>query len=121
MTTEPTEAPISDDDFLKVCGLLNAAGVRYLIAGGFAVMLHQVPTFTADVDVLIEESEDNYLRVIEALSHLMDGAALSSWNTPDARRPRLEANPRNDATSRCQKYLDKAVGDGKKKIHHEPS
>ncbi len=66
---------ISDDDLLKVCSLLNASGARYLIAGGFAVVMHQVPRFTADVDILIEESEENYLRVIEALSKLADGAA----------------------------------------------
>jgi hypothetical protein len=39
------------------------------------VILHHVPRFTQDVDVLVEENEDNYRRVIAALSQLEDGAA----------------------------------------------
>ena len=35
--------------------------------------------------------------------------ALSCWNTPDARGPRLEANLRYSTKSRCQKCLGKAV------------
>ncbi len=35
--------------------------------------------------------------------------ALPSWNTPDTRGHRLQANPWNDATSRWQKCLGKAV------------
>ncbi len=66
---------ISEDSLLKVCRLLNEKQVRYLVVGGFAVALHQVNRFTKDVDVLVEPSEDNLRRVIEALSGLEDGAA----------------------------------------------
>jgi hypothetical protein len=74
MKPEQAAGP-TEDDFLKVCRLLNESGAHYLIVGGFALMMHDVPRFTADVDVLIEESDDNYRRVIEALSQLADGAA----------------------------------------------
>lgn len=65
----------SDDDLLKVIRLLNEAGARYLVIGGFAAILHQIPRFTRDVDILIEEDENNYTRIISALSQLADGAA----------------------------------------------
>jgi len=66
---------VSEESLLKVCRLLNEQGVHYLIAGGFAVALHQVPRFTADVDLLIEDNDENFARVIEALAGLADGAA----------------------------------------------
>lgn len=60
---------------LLVCRLLNEAGARYLIAGAYAMILNSAIRATEDVDVLIEKSEDNYERVIKALSRLADGAA----------------------------------------------
>lgn len=69
------EGGASDESLLKVCRLLNEEGARYLVAGGFAVIMHRVPRFTQDIDLLIEEDEENYLRVIAALSRLEDGAA----------------------------------------------
>lgn len=65
----------SDDSLLKVCRLLNEQGAKYIVAGGFAVILHRVPRFTRDVDLLIEESEENFRRVIDALAQMEDGAA----------------------------------------------
>jgi hypothetical protein len=65
----------SDEDLLKVVRLLNAEGARYLVVGGFATILHQVPRFTRDVDILIAEDEANFAKVISALSRLADGAA----------------------------------------------
>jgi len=60
---------------LRVCALLNAAGARYLVAGGHACILHGIVRTTEDVDVLIEPTEENAARVICALAQLEDGAA----------------------------------------------
>ncbi len=73
--TEPPAQGASDDDLLKVCQLLNEAGARYLICGGFAVILHAVPRATKDVDLLILDSPENFDRVLQALRKLPDGAA----------------------------------------------
>jgi len=59
---------------LKVCSLLNDAGAHYLVVDGQAVILHGLVRTTEDVDILIEASETNALKVWEALSHLHDGA-----------------------------------------------
>ena len=60
---------------LRVCSLLNNHDVRYLVAGGYACILHGLVRTTEDVDILIEESTDNYCRIIDALSELEDHAA----------------------------------------------
>ena len=59
---------------LRVCALLNQHGAKYLIAGGYACILHGMVRTTEDVDILIDESPDNYQRVIDALSELEDHA-----------------------------------------------
>jgi predicted nucleotidyltransferase len=63
------------DPLLKVCSLLNEQGARYLVVGGYALILHGLVRTTEDVDLLVEDSEDNYRRVIAALSQLEDHAA----------------------------------------------
>ena len=66
---------------LRVCGLLNAAGANYLVAGAYAMILNSVIRATEDVDILIEDSRENFQRVIDGLSTLADGAAREL--TPD--------------------------------------
>lgn len=60
---------------LKVGRLLNEAGAKYLVAGAYAMILNSVIRATEDVDILIENSTENFERVIAALSRLADGAA----------------------------------------------
>ena len=60
---------------LKVCRLLNHAGAQYLVIGGQACILHGLVRTTEDVDLLIEPTELNCRRVIDALAQLADGAA----------------------------------------------
>ncbi|MFL5493315.1 MAG: DUF6036 family nucleotidyltransferase, partial [Gemmatimonadales bacterium] len=68
-----SNAPVSR--LLTVCRLLNAAGVRYVIVGGFALALHGAIRATKDVDVLIEPTLDNARRALEALEGLTWGIA----------------------------------------------
>jgi hypothetical protein len=53
-----------------VCGLLNAARVKYVVIGGFALALHGVVRATKDIDVLIEATLDNVQRALKALAGL---------------------------------------------------
>ena len=59
----------------RVCALLNKHGANYLIIGAQACILHGMIRTTADVDILVEENEENYKRIIAALAELPDGAA----------------------------------------------
>lgn len=60
---------------VTVCRLLNEAGVRYVIVGGFALALHGAVRATKDVDVLIDPTIDNARRALEALRGLTYGIA----------------------------------------------
>ncbi|HPJ37608.1 MAG TPA: hypothetical protein PLT75_04145 [Spirochaetota bacterium] len=51
-------------EFLK---LLDAHNVEYLLIGGYAVTFHGYPRATADMDVFINASPDNAVRVDEVL------------------------------------------------------
>jgi len=60
---------------LLVCSLLNKHEVRYLVVGGHACILHGLVRTTEDVDILIQDDEENFRRVIAGLSEMSDGAA----------------------------------------------
>jgi hypothetical protein len=65
----------SHSPLLRVCQLLNDVGAKYLICGAQACILHGLVRTTEDVDILIEATEENCQRTIEALGKLEDGAA----------------------------------------------
>jgi len=54
----------------RILKALNAASVRYLVAGGLAVVAHGYMRFTADVDLIVDLQEGNVRRAIEALAAL---------------------------------------------------
>jgi hypothetical protein len=70
LTREP-EIP----DLAHVCRLLNEAGARYVLVGGFAIIAHGYPRFTADIDLLVEPGHENEEKVLSALAKLPDGVA----------------------------------------------
>jgi hypothetical protein len=67
------------DLVLQVCEALNREGVRYLVIGGIACILHGYARATEDVDVLIERSLPNAERTLEALGRLGWGFA-GEWS-----------------------------------------
>lgn len=63
------------EDLIALCRSLNREGVRYLLIGGFAVILHGFIRTTKDIDLLIDPSDANVAAVKRALSSLPDNAA----------------------------------------------
>ena len=53
-------------DFKEFIELLNENSVKYLVVGGYAVALHGHPRYTKDLDVWIELSPDNAVRILKA-------------------------------------------------------
>ena len=51
--------PILNKNFHEFIALLEKAGVKYLIIGGYALGIHGFPRYTADLDVFIAVSQDN--------------------------------------------------------------
>lgn len=52
------------EDFVK---LLNQYKVEYMVVGGYALAFHGKPRHTGDLDIWINISEDNALRMLEVI------------------------------------------------------
>lgn len=63
------------EDLTGLCQALNREGARYILIGGFAVILHGFVRTTKDIDILIDPSTENLQAVKRALSTLPDNAA----------------------------------------------
>lgn len=57
---------IFNEDFRDFIQTLNRNNVRYILAGGFAVILHGHARVTGDMDVWIEPTKENYNLVLLA-------------------------------------------------------
>jgi hypothetical protein len=57
-------------DVERVLSALNQAGVRYLVVGGVAVVLHGFLRTTRDLDLVIQLEADNLRRALRALQDL---------------------------------------------------
>lgn len=71
-------APLSPrfkTELAEVCYHLNTAGARYLLVGARALQLWGSARATRDIDILIEPTEDNAGRVLEALGRVGLGFA----------------------------------------------
>jgi hypothetical protein len=60
----------TESDFDLVFAALTKRNVRYLVVGGVAVVLHGVPRFTADIDLVLSLDRANVLAALDALAGL---------------------------------------------------
>ncbi|MDZ7319558.1 MAG: hypothetical protein ONB11_10410 [candidate division KSB1 bacterium] len=60
---------------------LNDCGVRYLVAGGYAVMYYTEPVFTKTIDIWVKPTPDNAKKVWQALAEF--GAPLEQVSLAD--------------------------------------
>ena len=54
-------------DFKEFVQSLNENNARYLVIGGYAVAFHGYPRYTKDLDVWVESSQENAMRIVKAL------------------------------------------------------
>lgn len=62
------------EDLLALCRSLNREAVRYVLIGGFAVVLHGFVRTTKDIDLLVDSSAENVRALKRALADLPDNA-----------------------------------------------
>lgn len=62
------------EDLVALCKALNTEEARYILIGGFAVILHGYVRATKDIDLLVDASEDNVRRLKRAMAILPDNA-----------------------------------------------
>ena len=61
--------------FEKLLGLLADGEVRFILVGGVAVTLHGYVRLTEDVDILIERTPENVVRLLNTLAEYGEGFA----------------------------------------------
>ena len=54
------------NDFKEFLKLLNDLDVQYLLVGGYAVAYHGYPRTTADMDLWIDKSPENAIKLVDA-------------------------------------------------------
>jgi hypothetical protein len=62
------------EDLITLCRSLNEHQVKYLLIGGFAVILQGFTRTTKDIDLLIDSSAENIRKLKKALAYLPDNA-----------------------------------------------
>ena len=60
---------IFNDDFRDFLAALNLENVKYILVGGYSVILHGYSRTTGDMDLWVERSEENYNRIKQAFFH----------------------------------------------------
>jgi hypothetical protein len=73
-------------DVRDLLALFAKHGVRYLIVGGFAVAVHGVPRYTKDMDLWVEASPDNAVKIVAAIGEFgfaSLGLVADDFTAPD--------------------------------------
>jgi len=68
-------------DFKEFIQLLNKNQVEYLIIGGYAVGFHGHPRYTGDIDIWINSSDNNIMKLPKVLIEF--GFTPENFNTSD--------------------------------------
>jgi len=55
---------IFNSDFQDFINALNNAGVEYILIGGYSVILHGYLRTTGDLDIWVNRTKENYIRLI---------------------------------------------------------
>lgn len=59
-------ANIFNSDFRDFISALNSQSVRYILVGGYSVILYGYPRTTGDMDIWVERSVENYQNIKKA-------------------------------------------------------
>ena len=70
----PSARPPRLSDLVALCRGLNEAGARYVVIGGMAIIQAGFVRATEDIDLLVDTSPDNILKIRQALRTLPDRA-----------------------------------------------
>ncbi len=57
---------IFNDDFREFIQALNNHDVKYILVGGYSVILHGYSRTTGDMDIWVQRSQENYRKIFNA-------------------------------------------------------
>jgi hypothetical protein len=75
-----------NQDYKDLLSAFHARGVKYLIVGGYAVILHAQPRYTRDIDLFVKADAENAQALFAALASF--GAMLAGIQVEDFADPR---------------------------------
>ena len=70
-------------EIVRVCEALNSEGVKYVVVGGCAVILHGYYRATHDIDLLVDSSIENIRRLKKALQEIFKSDEISEIRDVD--------------------------------------
>ena len=70
-----------NSDFVEILQFLNVRKVKYLVIGGYAVTYYSEPRYTKDLDILVEDSKANSIKLFKVLKEF--GAPVDNLNELD--------------------------------------
>ena len=70
-------------EIIRVCEALNNEGVKYLVVGGCAVILHGYYRTTHDIDLLVDSSIENIRRLRKAFQKIFKSDEISEIRDVD--------------------------------------
>lgn len=73
-----------NSDFKELLSILNACQVSYLVVGGYAYIHYAEPRYTKDIDLWIQPSKENAIRLRQALVEFggwVEGMTLEHFTT----------------------------------------
>lgn len=74
-----------NSDFKELLSLLNRFGAKYLVVGGYAVMLYTEPRYTRDLDLAVSAEPDDVAPLRKALAEF--GFPLSDEAADELTKP----------------------------------
>lgn len=72
-----------DKELIRICDVFNNHGVKYVVIGGFAVIIHGLPRTTEDIDFFVENSGQNIENLKSALKSLYKDPSIDEISTKD--------------------------------------
>lgn len=60
---------IFNEDFRDFIDSFNRFGVKYILVGGYSVILHGYSRTTGDMDIWVERTAENYKKILPAFLH----------------------------------------------------
>lgn len=75
-----------DRALTELCDAFNRYGVKYVVVGGFAVIMHGLARMTEDIDFFIEDSAENIEKIKNALKSLYNDPFIDELKSEDIKQ-----------------------------------
>lgn len=72
-----------DKAFVEICREFNKNGVKYVVIGGFAMIMHGLPRTTVDIDFFIDNTPENIEKIKQALKTVFNDEMVDEITAND--------------------------------------